>query len=88
MGYRLMADKKPYKHQENNGSLFKNKRKEKPKQPDYTGQINVAGTLYNISAWINEKNDKKYFGLQVSIPKPKQDPEEDKKPLDPDELPF
>lgn len=84
-----MADKKPFKHKKNNGSLFKNKKKEKDTQPDYTGQVDVADTLYNISAWLNEsKNGKKYFKLQVSIPKPKQDPKEDKKPLDPDELPF
>ena len=83
-----MADKKPYKHKENNGSLLKNEKKDKDTQPDYTGQVDVAGTLYNISAWLNKsKSGKKYFGLQVSIPKPK----EDKKPqhlTDPDELPF
>ena len=84
-----MSDKKPFKHKKNNGSLFKNKKKEKDTQPDYTGQVDVADTLYNISAWLNEsKSGKKYFKLQVSIPKPKQDPKEDKKPLDPDELPF
>ena len=76
-----MADKKPYKHKENNGSLFKNEKKDKDTQPDYTGQVDVGGTLYNISAWLNKsKSGKKYFGLQVSIPKPKQDPKEDKKP--------
>jgi hypothetical protein len=73
-----------YKHETNRGSLFKNEKKEKDNQPDYTGQINVDGTLYNISGWINEKNNKRYFGLAVSIPKPK----EDKKPLSQDELPF
>ena len=74
-----------YEHKENNGNLFKNKRKEKPKQPDYTGQVNVGGTLYNISAWTNESKSsgERYFGLQVSIPKPKDD-----KPIDPQDLPF
>ena len=43
-----------YEHKENKGSIFKNDRKEKDTHPDYTGQINVAGTLYNISGWINE----------------------------------
>tara|TARA_B100000214_G_C23913640_1_gene602584 strand:- start:263 stop:505 length:243 start_codon:yes stop_codon:yes gene_type:complete len=73
-----------YKHETNRGSLFKNEKKEKENQPDYTGKINVNGTLYNIAGWINQKNDKKYFGLEVSIPKPK----EDKKPPSQDELPF
>ena len=58
----------------NRGVLFKNSRKEKDTHPDYTGQINVAGTLYNISAWSNKsKSGKSYYGLQVSIPKVKSD---------------
>ena len=74
-----------YEHKENKGSIFKNEKKEKETHPDYTGQINVGGTLYNISAWVNESKDgKKYFGLQVSIPKPK----EEIKPLTENELPF
>ena len=73
-----------YEHKENKGSIFKNEKKEKETHPDYTGQANVNGTLYNVSAWINEsKGGKKYFGLAFSIPKPKED-----KPLSKDELPF
>jgi hypothetical protein len=34
-----------YEHKENKGSLFKNDKKEEEKQPDYTGQANVDGTL-------------------------------------------
>ena len=84
-----MSDKKPFKHKKNNGSLFKNKKKEKDTQPDYTGQVDVDDTLYNISAWLNEgKSGKKFLKLQVSIPKPKENKKEDKKPLDLDELPF
>ena len=44
-----------YEHKENKGSIFKNEKKEKETHPDYTGQVNVAGKLYNISAWINER---------------------------------
>ena len=74
-----------YEHKENKGSIFKNEKKEKDTHPDYTGQINVAGTLYNISAWINEsKGGKRYFGLSVSIPKTK----EDNKRISEDDLPF
>ena len=80
-----MSDKKPFKHKKNNGSLFKNEKKEKDTQPDYTGQVDVNDTLYNISAWLNVgKGGKKYFGLAFSIPKPK----EDNKPLSKDDLPF
>ena len=75
-----------YELKENKGSLFTNEKKDKDTHPDYTGQINVAGTLYNISAWSNKsKSGKKYFGLQVSIPKPK---EQKKQTLSQDELPF
>jgi uncharacterized protein (DUF736 family) len=75
-----------YEHKENKGSLFTNEKKDKDTHPDYTGQINVAGTLYNISAWDNKsKSGKKYFGLSVSIPKPK---EEKKETSSQDELPF
>ena len=53
-----------YEHKENKGSIFKNEKKEKETHPDYTGQANVDGTVYNVSAWINEsKGGKKYFGL-------------------------
>tara|TARA_R100000655_G_scaffold53587_1_gene91562 strand:+ start:1106 stop:1339 length:234 start_codon:yes stop_codon:yes gene_type:complete len=75
-----------YEHKENKGSLFTNEKKDKDTHPDHTGQINVAGTLYNISAWDNKsKSGKKYFGLSVSIPKPK---EEKKETSSQDELPF
>ena len=43
-----------YEHKENKGSIFKNEKKEKETQPDYTGQANVDGTVYNVSAWINK----------------------------------
>ena len=68
-----------YEHKENKGSIFKNEKKEKETHPDYTGQANVDGTVYNVSAWINEiKGGKKYFGLAFSIPKPKEDKKNEK----------
>ena len=42
-----------YEHKENKGSIFKNEKKEKETHPDYTGQANVDGTVYNVAAWIN-----------------------------------
>ncbi len=63
-----------YEHKENKGSIFTNEKKEKDTHPDYTGQANVNGTVYNVSAWINEsKTGKKYFGLAFSIPKQKDE---------------
>tara|TARA_Y100001937_G_scaffold121197_1_gene179625 strand:+ start:2076 stop:2285 length:210 start_codon:yes stop_codon:yes gene_type:complete len=63
-----------YEHKENKGSIFTNEKKEKDTHPDYTGQANVNGKVYNVSAWINEsKTGKKYFGLAFSIPKSKDE---------------
>jgi hypothetical protein len=54
-------------HKENNGSLFKNERKEKPTHADYQGTINVAGTEYWISGWLKEASTgKKYMSLAVN----------------------
>lgn len=73
-----------YEHKENKGSIFKNDKKEKDTHPDYTGQANVNGTVYNVSAWINEsKSGKRYFGLSFSIPQPKEN-----NSVDPEDLPF
>ncbi len=38
----------------NSGLLARNKRKEKPTHPDHSGQCEVDGKKYWISAWIKE----------------------------------
>lgn len=55
----------------NRGSLGKNKRKEQDKHPDYSGQINVDGRDYWLSAWLKTNNStgEKFFSLAV---KPKE----------------
>ena len=56
----------------NGGVLFKNDKNGNPKRPQYRGSINVAGTDYNISAWIKEsrKDGSKFMSLSVE---PKKD---------------
>lgn len=50
----------------NSGALFKNERKDTDKHPDYTGQINVAGHDYWLSAWLKtDRNGRKYMSLSV-----------------------
>jgi hypothetical protein len=59
----------------NRGALFKAK-KEKEKDRDYSGQLNVAGKDYWLSAWINtDRNGKIYMSLSV---KPKDGAPEQK----------
>ena len=53
----------------NSGALFKNDRKEKDTHPDYTGQINAGGVDYWLSAWVKEKNGRKFFSMSL---KPKE----------------
>jgi hypothetical protein len=35
----------------NSGAIWKNDRKEKDTQPDFTGSLNVGGIEYWVSAW-------------------------------------
>lgn len=52
------------------GSLWRNERKEKPTHPDHKGEIVVAGTRYELAAWVREaKNGKKFFSIAVSVPR-------------------
>ena len=47
------------------GSLHKNESAE-GKQPRYGGPIEIGGKKYRMSAWINEKDGKRYFSIKVN----------------------
>ena len=48
------------------GVLFKNDRKDSDKHPDYKGRITPGdGPQRWLSAWINEKNGRKYLSLRI-----------------------
>lgn len=50
----------------NTGTLGKNKRKEKDTHPDYSGQINIEGVDYWLSAWVKTgNNNEKFFSMAV-----------------------
>ena len=51
---------------DNQGALFRNKKKETERHPDHTGQATVDGVEYWISAWVNtsKKTDERYFSLR------------------------
>lgn len=49
----------------NRGVLFKNDRKAKDGDRDYSGSINVDGHDYWLSAWIREGRNGKFMSLSV-----------------------
>ena len=62
-----------YEQKDNSGALFKNKKKDSDKHPDYTGIVMVGGVEYWISAWINtpKAGGDKYMSLNFN-PKEQQ----------------
>jgi uncharacterized protein (DUF736 family) len=50
------------------GALFKNERKETDKHPDYTGQLNVGGVDFWLSAWLKkDRNGRTYMSLSIKL---------------------
>lgn len=70
----------------NRGALFKNDKQGNESRPDYTGNLNVAGTEYKISAWLKVgKSGAKFMSLSVQ---PKQAPTLAEKPVTLQPAPF
>ena len=59
----------------NSGALFKNDdKREGKKDPDYKGSVNVEGTDYWVSSWINtSKSGQKYMSLKLKAKEPRAD---------------
>lgn len=76
------------------GSLFRNDRKDKPNQPDYTGRVRIGGTLYRLAGWKKARaNGDGYLSLQVraeaeQAPRASPAPETAASPEFDDEIPF
>ena len=52
---------------EDYGSLWPNENKSKDNQPDYTGKINIGGSVMRLGAWKNTTNDgKTYLSIKLS----------------------
>ena len=47
------------------GSLHKNESAQ-GKQPPYGGPVEIDGNKYRLSAWVNEKDGKRYFSIKVN----------------------
>ena len=81
-----------FEHKPNQGSIWKNDYKEQgDNKPEYKGQVNVDGKLYEISLWINTtESGKKYFGARLSEPYVKPEPSEgeEQPQAESDDIPF
>lgn len=55
--------------------LFKNEKKEKEKQPDYTGKMtDENGKEWNIAGWVKEsKAGRKFISGNIQEPQKKED---------------
>ena len=58
-----------YQQKDNNGTLFKNDRKESDKHPDYKGDAMINGKPVWISAWVKDGKRGKFMSLSFT---PKQ----------------
>lgn len=60
--------KQPYKHKTNRGSMFENDHKTKETQPDFTGSVDVNGTIFWVSGWKEmTQAGKKRISLAVNV---------------------
>lgn len=73
---------------ENRGALFKNKDKTKETQPDLTGNINIDGKDYQLSAWknVSKESGKTYLSLRIN--NKKEFKKEEKTDFLNDDIPF
>jgi len=53
-----------YEHKVNSGSIFPNQKKTSDNQPDFKGQVNVEGKLFDIAIW----NKGKFQSIKISEP--------------------
>ena len=70
--------------------IFKNNKKEKETQPDYTGTVNIMGIDYSVSLWIKEGKAGKFFAGSIQEPFKKMENTSDKirKENNSNNLPF
>lgn len=77
----------------NRGTLSRNNRKTEDRHPDFTGQLNVEGTDYWLSGWVQERKDGSGKFFSLSIRKKDTDRRPPPKPTGgiaemPDDVPF
>lgn len=56
----------------NSGMMARNENRKTDKHPEFSGSLNVEGTDYWVSAWVNEgkpggkMEGKKYFSIKIN----------------------
>lgn len=75
MAYGNGGNGKPkYEHKRDRGSMFENDHKEKDAQPDFTGSVNINGTIYWISGWKDmTAAGKRKISLAVKLQEERQE---------------
>ena len=57
-----------YEQRDNTGTIFKNNRKEKDSQPDYTGKALVDGKEKAVSLWVKQGKSGPFFSMSLQEP--------------------
>lgn len=52
-----------FEQKDNSGALFRNDRRERETQPEFTGKGLIDGVEHYISAWVKEGKGGKFFSL-------------------------
>lgn len=66
----------PFEHKDGCGSLFANTNKNKESQPDYRGDFQINGEIYEIAGWTKtSRNNERFMSLQI---KPKESQQQSK----------
>jgi hypothetical protein len=77
-----------FQQKELSGVLFKNSYKEKPNQPDYSGECLIDGETYKIAGWAKKSAaGNPYMSLAFSVKEEQRPTPDGKVDLD-DDLPF
>jgi hypothetical protein len=65
-----------FETREGQGALFVNDRKETEQQPDYRGNVRIAGVLYRLSGWRRDSNGKRWLSLAIQPDQRTEKPQE------------